>query len=86
MGGKTGIVLSDEVEVDEDDDDDDDDEQSFGATVDSQMTEHSDEIERARESSSAPASPSLLRSLSDKIGLTTFGIDAKRPGGHRRKG
>mmetsp|Transcript_11589 Transcript_11589/g.23801 ORF Transcript_11589/g.23801 Transcript_11589/m.23801 type:complete len:905 (+) Transcript_11589:1-2715(+) len=70
MGGKTGIVLSDEVEIDEDDDDDD---QSFGATVDSQIMEDSEEFGNEPVSTLpvSPAPPSLLRSLSDKIGLTT---------------
>jgi serine/threonine protein kinase len=87
MGGRTGIVLSNDAEVDTEEDED----QSFGATVDSQShainplddgdgsDEESQDIYEDEEHSpkgqdeSPPPSPSLLRSFSDKAGLTKSG-------------
>ena len=93
MGGRTGIVLSDDVDVDTEEEEYE--EQSFGAAVDSHshVTDQSDDAEQSDEHSqeiyedeehtpkdqdvSSPGSPSLLRSFSDKIGLTTSGSSAK---------
>ena len=88
MGGRTGIVLSDDVDADTEEEEDE--EQSFGATVDShsRATDRSDDAESQEmhedeeqspkgQDASSPASPSLLRSFSDKIGLTASGSSAK---------
>ena len=94
MGGRTGIVLSDDVDVDTEEEEDE--EQSFGAAVDSHSrgTDHSDDADQSDEHSqeiyeddehspkdqdmSSPASSSsLLRSFSDKIGLTASGSSVK---------
>jgi len=91
MGGRTGIVLSDDVDVDTEEEEDE--EQSFGATVDShsRATDPSDDVQRSDEQSqemyededqSSPVSPSLIRSFSDKIGLTTSGSSAKDQGSY----
>ena len=92
MGGRTGIVLSDDVDADTEEEEDE--EQSFGATVDShsratdRSDEQSQEIYEDEEQSpmgqdvSSPASPSLLRSFSDKIGLTASESSAKDHGSY----